>query len=139
MENLLSTLLKNSRAKRIKPGVDLRRSLKVALATGRWDQVGQTEVALNGETRSCQTSGSLWSITAKNTDCSTRPLARPFPRSLAPLTRSLAPDCSLRSCPPLCSLVRSLTHFAHSLASGTVNDWMAILSVFFSIFDHSGL
>ena len=49
----------------------------------------------------------LWSITAKNTDCSTGPLARPFARSLAPLTR------------------------------GTVNDWMAILSVFFSIFDHS--
>ena len=42
----------------------------------------------------------LWSITAKNTDCSTGPLARPFAR-------------------------------------GTVNDWMAILSVFFSIFDHS--
>ena len=79
----------------------------------------------------------VWSITAKNTDCSTGPLARPFARSLAPLTRSLAPDCSLRSRPPLRSLVRSLAHFAHSLARGTVNDWMAILSVFFSIFDHS--
>ena len=56
---------------------------------------------------------------------------------LALLTRSLAPDCSLRSRPPLRSLVRSLAHFAHSLARGTVNDWMAILSVFFSIFDHS--
>jgi len=43
---------------------------------------------------------SLWSITVKNTDWSTGPLARPFAR-------------------------------------GTVNDWMAILSVFFSIFDHS--
>ena len=31
--------------------------------------------------------GALWSITAKNTDCSTGPLARPFARSLAPLTR----------------------------------------------------
>ena len=80
---------------------------------------------------------SLWSITAKNTDCSTGPLARPFARSLAPLTRSLAPDCSLRSRPPLRSLVCSLAHFAHSLARGTVNDWMPILSVFFSIFDHS--
>jgi len=49
----------------------------------------------------------LWSITAKNTDCRTGSLARPFARSLAPLTR------------------------------GTVNDWIAILSVFFSIFDHS--
>ena len=52
----------------------------------------------------------LWLITAKNTDCSTGPLARPFARSLAPLTRSLAPDCSLRSRPPLRSLVRSLAH-----------------------------
>ena len=79
----------------------------------------------------------LWLITAKNTDLSTGPLASPFARSLAPLTRSLAPDCSLRSRPPLRSLIRSLSHFAHSLACGTMNDWMAILSVFFSIFNHS--
>ena len=58
-------------------------------------------------------------------------------RLLAPLTRWLAPDCSLRSRPPLRSLVHSLAHFAYSLARGTVKDWMAILSVFFSIFDHS--
>ena len=81
----------------------------------------------------------LWSITAKNKDCSTGPLACPFAHSLAPLTRLLAPDCSLRSRPPLRSLVPSLAHFAHSLARGTVNDWMAILSVFFSIFDHSAV
>ena len=42
----------------------------------------------------------LWSITAKNTDWSTGPLARPFAR-------------------------------------GKVNDWIAVLSVFFSIFDYS--
>ena len=48
----------------------------------------------------------LWSITAKNTDCSTGPLARPF---------------------------------APSLPRGTVNDWKAIFSVFFPIFDHSGM
>ena len=41
------------------------------------------------------------SNTAKNTDWSIGSLARPFARSLAPLTRSLSPDCSLRS---LCSL-----------------------------------
>ena len=81
----------------------------------------------------------LWSITAKNTDCSTGPLACPFARSLAPLTRSLAPDCSLCSRPPLRSLVHSLAHFTHSLDRGTVNDWMAISSVFFSIFDHSAM
>ena len=63
----------------------------------------------------------LWSITDKNTDWSTGPLARPFARSLAPLTRTLAPDGSLRSRPPLRSLVRSLAHFAHSLARGKVN------------------
>ena len=68
----------------------------------------------------------LWSKTATNTDCRAGPLACPFARALR--------------CVPLRSLVRSLAHFAHSAhyhARGTVNDWMAILSVFFSIFDHS--
>ena len=64
----------------------------------------------------------------------TGPLARPFARLLTPLARLLALDCSLHSRPPLHSLVRSL---ARSLARGTMNDWMAILPVFFSIFDHS--
>ena len=64
----------------------------------------------------------MWSGTNKNRDVSTGPLARTFARSLTPLTRSLAPDCSLRSRPPLHSLVPSLAHFAHSLARGTVND-----------------
>ena len=57
----------------------------------------------------------LWSGKNKNRDISTRPLARPFARSLAPLTRSLAPDCSLRSRPPLRSLARSLTSLTPSL------------------------
>ena len=57
----------------------------------------------------------LWSKTAKNTDCSAGPLARPFARSLEPLTHSLAPDYSLRSRPPLRSLVCLL-------ARGKVND-----------------
>ena len=67
----------------------------------------------------------LWSRTNKNRDVSTGPLARPFARSLAPLTRSLAPDCSLCSRPPLRSLVGSLAHFAHSLARGKVNFFMS--------------
>ena len=46
---------------------------------------------------------------------------------------------ALRPRPPLRSLARSLAHFAHSLARGTVNDQMAILSVFFSISDHNAL
>ena len=51
----------------------------------------------------------------------TRLSIRSFAHSLAPLPRSLALDCSLRSRPPLRSLVRSLAHFAHSLARGKVN------------------
>ena len=63
-----------------------------------------------------------WSKTAKNTDFSTGPRAHPFTRSLAPLTPSLAPDCSLCARPPLRSLTLSL---AHSLARGKVNDSMS--------------
>ena len=63
----------------------------------------------------------LWPGTNNNRDVSTGPLARPFARSLAPLTCSLTPDCLLRSRHPLRSLVRSLAHFAHSLARGKVN------------------
>ena len=66
-----------------------------------------------------------WPEKNKNRDVNTRPLARPFARSLAPLTRSLAPDCSLRSHPPLRSLVRSLAHFAHSRGRGNVNFLMS--------------
>ena len=57
-------------------------------------------------------SNTLWSGTNKNRDVSTGPLARPFARSLAPLTRSLAPPYS----------IHSLAHFALSLARGTVID-----------------
>ena len=63
----------------------------------------------------------LWSGTNKNRDVSAGALSRPFARPFAPLTHSLSPDCSLRSRPPLRSLVRSLAHFAHSLARGKVN------------------
>ena len=63
----------------------------------------------------------LWSGTNKNRDVSTGPLARPLARSLAPLTHSLAPHCSLHSRAPLRSLVLSLAYFAHSLARGKVN------------------
>ena len=50
----------------------------------------------------------LWSRTNKNRDVSTVPLARPFARTAHPFA------CSGR--------LASLTHFAHSLARGTVND-----------------
>ena len=77
----------------------------------------------------------LWSEIKKNTDVRTGPLARPFARSLTPLTRPLAPDCSLCSRPPLRSLVRSLAHFAHSLARGKVNFWCLKMTWFCPIVD----
>ena len=49
-------------------------------------------------------SPALWARSTKNPDVSTGPLARPFAHSLAPLTRSLATRCSLRSRAPLRSL-----------------------------------
>ena len=59
--------------------------------------------------------------------------------SFARTTHSFACFKLLASLAPSAALTRSLAHFAHSLARGTVNDWMAILSVFFPIFDHSAL
>ena len=47
----------------------------------------------------------------------------------------LNPACV--ACPLCCA--HSLAHFAHSLIRGTVNDWMAINSVFFPILDHSAV
>ena len=49
----------------------------------------------------------LWARLTKNTDS--------LVHLLVYLHRSLAPDCSLHSRPPLRSLVCSLAHFAHSL------------------------
>ena len=81
----------------------------------------------------------LWARITKNTDWSTGPLAHPFACSVAPLTRSLAPHYSLCFRAPLHSLVCSLAQFSHTLASGKEIDWMAILSVFLSILDHSAM
>ena len=63
----------------------------------------------------------LWSRMIKNSDVSTEPLARLFAHLLARLTCSLALPASLRS----------LTHYAHSLTRGKVDNQMAIFSVFF--------
>ena len=71
----------------------------------------------------------LWARITKNTDWSTGPLARPFARSLAPLTRLLALDCSLHSRPLLRSLANSLT----SLTPSLVGQWM-IGWLFFCVF-----
>ena len=65
---------------------------------------------------------SMWARITKNTDWSTGPLARPFARSLTPLTRTFAPHYSLCLRAPLRSLPCSLTHFAHSIARRIVND-----------------
>ena len=81
--------------------------------------------------------GLLWSGTNKNQDISTGPFARPFARSLAPLTHSLAPDCSLCSCPPLRSLTRSL---ARSLRSHPRSLESELLDGYFvCFFDHSAI
>ena len=88
-------------------------------------------------TSSRRDADALWSGSTKNADMRTGPLTRPFACSLAPLTCLLILDCSLRSRPPLHSLVCSLVHFAHSLACGTVNNLMAFVSVFFLFFDLS--
>ena len=73
----------------------------------------------------------LWARTTKNTDWGTGPLPRPFARSRPPL-RSLVR--ALRCAHSFARLPTSLTPFAHSLAHETVNDWMAIFSVFFFSF-----
>ena len=73
----------------------------------------------------------LWSRTAKNTDWSKEPLVCLLICSHRPRVCLLCPArfaCALRS------LVCLLAHFAHSLARGTVSDWMAFFSWFFFIF-----
>ena len=79
------------------------------------------KLAYNEWSRAMPDNVALWFETNKNREVSTGPFARPFARWVAPLTHLLAPDCSLCSHPPLRSLVRSLAHFAHSLARGKVN------------------
>ena len=76
-------------------GLDLRLSPYTCLATGKISGLIEGERA------------ALWSKTNKNRDVSTGSLARPFARSLALLTCSLAPPCWLCSRALLCSL-RSL-------------------------------
>ena len=74
----------------------------------------------------------LWARSTKNPDWSTGPLTRPFAHSLAPLVH-----CSLCSAAPLRLLVHSLAHFAHCLARGKVNDWMAIFFCVSFVLAHS--
>ena len=65
----------------------------------------------------------LLSITAKNTDWSDGPLARPFARSLAPLIRSLAPESGLlASLAPSAALIRSLARSHRSLTRSWGSD-----------------
>ena len=64
----------------------------------------------------------LWSRINKNPDKRTKPLAHLFACLLWPLTRLLAPPCSLCLHAPLLSLVCWLIRFTHSLARGKVND-----------------
>ena len=59
--------------------------------------------------------------------------------SFARTTHSFACSTLLASLARSAALIHSLARLLHSLPSGTVNDWMAIYSVFFSILDHSGI
>ena len=61
---------------------------------------------------------------------STGPLARLFARSLAPLTRSLAPDCSLCSRPPLRPL-RSLARSLRSLPRSWESEFFCLKMTWF--------
>ena len=107
---------------------------QVACFSWKW---GKKFEGLGTKASSNSASCPLWSGTNKNRDVSTGPLARPFARSLAPLTRSLAPDCSLRLRPLPRSLVRSLVR---SLPRSWGSDWLDCYFVcIFFIFDHSGI
>ena len=57
-------------------------------------------------------------------------------RGLCALARPFAHTAHLFACSALLAVL-CCAHFAQSQARGTVNDWMAIMSVFFYIFDHS--
>ena len=78
----------------------------------------------------------LWCKQPRIQTFSTGQLTRLFARSFAlAATHLLTPHCLLHSRAPLHSLICSLAHIAHSRACGKV----AILSVFFSILEHSAV
>ena len=75
----------------------------------------------------------LWARITKKTDWSTGPLARPFIRSLAPLTCSLAPHNLLCLCACCAhSLARSLTSLTPELLGKWMIRWLFILVFFYS-------
>ena len=67
-----------------------------------------------------------WFRTSWNRDSSIGPLAHPLAHSLAPLTRLLAPHCSLCSSAPHHSFVRSR---AHSLAPELMGQWWIFVQI----------
>ena len=71
----------------------------------------------------------LWARIIKNPDWATRSSICLFVRTTHSFT-----------CSALLALLARCAHsLAHSRARGTVNDWMATFSVFFSFLDHSAL
>ena len=93
----------------------LRNVLEAGRCTPRNERKIESEreriLCLNGrrkEDNDCRNAGAQWGRTAKNWDVSTGPIARPFARSPAPLTHSLASHRLLRLRTPLCSLLYSL-------------------------------
>ena len=73
---------------------------------------------------------SLWSKTAKNTDWSTRPLTRPFARSLAPLVHLLRTARFARALHCAHLLARSLTSLTRLLVGNWIFWWLFILCFF---------
>ena len=99
-----------------------RRESSIKALEARLKALERVEVVVNGDddemTRrrnDFQVTNSQWPRSIKNSDVSTGPLARPFARSFAPLSRSLAPHYSLRSRTPLHSFVSSLVYSHRSL------------------------
>ena len=92
---------------------DLKTTESAAALLKRGDSEGDDVGDAGGPRLPQQGDAALWSGTNKNQDVSTGPLVRSFARTAC----SLAPHYSLHSRTPL----RSLAHFAHSLARGKVN------------------
>ena len=76
----------------------------------------------------------LWYRTAMNRNLITRPLARPFARSLTPLTHFPAPHCLLCSRALLRSFIRLL---AHSLTPEPVGKGNDSMSQYHALLNHS--
>ena len=100
--------------------------------TGIWPEICRKRVKTNINHRKSYCTVGQNSQEYRQKYWATRSSIHLFARTAHSLTCS-APLALLRS------LACLLAHFAHSFARGTVNDWMGIHSVFFSVLAHSVL